>query len=303
MAQYPAPLSSKSLTKLYIETGLSESQISFLHDFFLSAANLYGAITLHDLWEVYVNLAGKTVIPIIRKKDLIAASSVFRREELPYFVFEINELYSEESQNDINREIVHEGLISYGNNKLDLYYCLQDVLRSNPYYVPSDFLKYKDRADSPADCELKSFFGNLKITAEKYIDPISQVSCPCKGAKNSKLKDADFLFQREQYELDFATGSKGAKKANDRYIHYLKQQLNKSIPERFVDILHWSINVGTPKISDILSIISEELCEAGVQISKNQLNVLGKLIQNYNNTSHLMCLRGWTPDDFSEHMR
>ena len=50
---YPKPLSEKSLARLYAQSGLSEKQIDYLHRFFRACANLYGAIDLHAVWDLY----------------------------------------------------------------------------------------------------------------------------------------------------------------------------------------------------------------------------------------------------------
>ena len=101
---YPKPLSEKSLKRLYTQARLSTEACDFLHSLFAACANLYGAIALRDVWSVYREL--KSEAPRIRRQDLIAFSTIVRREVQPYRVYEIEELYTEEPHNDLDRHIV-----------------------------------------------------------------------------------------------------------------------------------------------------------------------------------------------------
>ena len=79
---YPKPLSEKSLNRLYMQAGLSTETCAFLHSLFAACANLYGTIALRDVWSVYQEL--KSDVPRIHRRDLIAFSSIVRREVQPY---------------------------------------------------------------------------------------------------------------------------------------------------------------------------------------------------------------------------
>ena len=109
---YPKPLSEKSLNRLYMQAGLSTETCAFLHSLFAACANLYGTIALRDVWSVYQEL--KSDVPRIHRRDLIAFSSIVRREVQPYWVYEIEELYTEEPHNDLDRHIVSKELIGTG---------------------------------------------------------------------------------------------------------------------------------------------------------------------------------------------
>lgn len=106
---YPKPLSEKSLNRLYMQAGLSTETCAFLHSLFAACANLYGTIALRDVWSVYQEL--KSDVPRIHRRDLIAFSAIVRREVQPYRVYEIEELYTEEPHNDLDRHIVSKELI------------------------------------------------------------------------------------------------------------------------------------------------------------------------------------------------
>jgi hypothetical protein len=55
---YPKPLSEKSLRKLYAEAGITDIESEFLHALFQSCANLYGVISVQDIYHF-----GKSTTP------------------------------------------------------------------------------------------------------------------------------------------------------------------------------------------------------------------------------------------------
>ena len=107
---YPKPLSKKSLERLYKESRLTEEARTFFHAFFAACANLYGAIALRDVWQVYGELKDA---PKLRRKDILTFASIVRREEQPYYVFEVNELFDEDSNNELDRHIVTRELVGF----------------------------------------------------------------------------------------------------------------------------------------------------------------------------------------------
>ena len=108
---YPKPLSEKSLERLYEQSGLPVDARSFLHKFFSSCANLYGAVPLRHVWQIYGELKAA---PKLRRKDLLAFSSIVRREEQPYYVFEAQEIFDDDSRSELDRFIVSKELVGVG---------------------------------------------------------------------------------------------------------------------------------------------------------------------------------------------
>ena len=54
---HPKPLSEKSLARLYQKSGLTQEQSEYLHSLFQACANLYGAVQLRVVWDVYPEFA------------------------------------------------------------------------------------------------------------------------------------------------------------------------------------------------------------------------------------------------------
>ena len=196
---YPRPLSEKTLKKRYAESGLTATQVDFLHRFFLAGINLYGAATISDLWEVYKELRTKVnTIPAMHKKDFVIFSGIVQREDVPYYILEINEIYSAEPQKDTNRFVVNRDLVGSGIDKYINLYGLDKNQINKPFYVPVDFMEYGQQRVTDDERRLLAFLGNLKVTAKEYELPNKQI-IPCAHV-GEKLKDFDFLSQDEQFE-------------------------------------------------------------------------------------------------------
>ena len=87
---YPKPLSERNIAKMYAEAGISEEEKKFLHDLFEACANLYGAVSVQDIYDVYDTCAETNAYPLIRRSKLLKFSAIARRETLPWYVFEVN---------------------------------------------------------------------------------------------------------------------------------------------------------------------------------------------------------------------
>ncbi len=87
------------------------------------------------------------------------------REVQPYWVYEIEELYTEEPHNDLDRHIVSKEVIGAGYGKMFSFYALMDERDDRPYCVPDDFLSYAEPTASVEEKSLADFIGNLKSTA------------------------------------------------------------------------------------------------------------------------------------------
>ena len=86
-------------------------------------------------------------------------------EKCSYRVYEIEELYTEEPHNDLDRHIVSKELIGAGYGKMFSFYALMDERNDRPYCVPDDFLSYAEPTASVEEKSLAVFIGNLKSTA------------------------------------------------------------------------------------------------------------------------------------------
>jgi len=139
---YPKPLSEKSLIRRYNDAGITENQVSFLKKFFAASANLYGAITAEEAWNVYSELSSKTETVPLRKREMYDALGILRRETVPFFVFEVDEVYIGAERTDDDRLIVLRSLVSSGREKYIQIHRLLDFSEGKPFFIPANFLEY-----------------------------------------------------------------------------------------------------------------------------------------------------------------
>ena len=285
---YPKPLSEKSLKRLYTQAGLSTETCDFLHSFFAACANLYGAIALRDVWSVYQEL--KSGAPRIHRRDLIAFSTIVRREVQPYRVYEIEELYTEEPHNDLDRHIVSNELIGAGYGKMSSFYALMDERDDRPYCVPDDFLSYAEPTASVEEKSLADFIGNLKSTAMECA-PKQRKTYPNEN-RGKKLSEFSFLNLNEQFNLEYY------KKVPATYSALL-EEYSGTEAEKIMRSYRRAENVGHLRTTDMIQNVLIELCEVGVRLTEKQQDTLMRLMMQYHNGSRLWCLRGWTPNELA----
>ncbi len=287
---YPKPLSEKSIERLYREAGIGEEVRTWLHTLFAACANFYGALPLRAVWSLYREIDGA---PKIRRKDLIAFSAIVRREKQPYYVFEIEELYTEEPHNELDRHIVSGELVSCGYGKLHLFYRLTESLDGRPYCLPDDLLSFADPVPTPEETALLSFLGNLKSTAD-ICKPKYGRSCPNEN-KGKKLSAFSFLNALERSELEYYEN-------RPAILADLKKDSSGTEAEKILRLFKRGENIDPGDMTRHLEYMTEELEEVGVRLTEQQLKKLLGLVTAFHNNSHLWGLSGWKPVDLARMM-
>ena len=277
---YPKPLSEKTIARQFAESFLTDERIHFLHTFFQAAANLYGVVSLWQLWEVYKELKEKTKLLVIRRKDLIAFSAIARRENLPYRIYEIDEIYTEEEREDSERMIVRKDIIWPGfGGSFAVVDKIIEMQMTKPFFVPEDFLSYTDPVPSQEEKELKNFLDNLKVNGKR-------------------LRKIHFLSEAEKDTIAYYGGS--IENAHGRNKGYLKEYLyDRRGPEsdKIFRDLEFRIKTGWTDFMMTIRFLTEEMNEVGVIFSEKQLQDLVRLLSNYQNSTHMYCNCGWTPSE------
>ena len=295
---YPKPLSKKTLERRYREAGIDEAKSQFLHKLFLASSNLYGVISLRDLWKVCREVQEQYGAGDIRRKDLIAFSSLVRREEVPYYVFELDEIYLQEKRADLDREIVAQSLIGSGFGKWNRYYRLVDEQADKSYFLPEDLLAFTEPAPLPEETRLLEFLSGLQVTATHSETPFGRsVECEHVGKTLGQ-----FSFRSWMEQIDYRYCEKKAEEnpgRNRSKLAELEAWTGGSEAEKLVRHYCESCKLGfiTP-MGSIENVISE-LHEVGVRLTEEQLEALVKLLIQLNNRSHLWCNRGWKPEELT----
>ena len=278
---YPKPLSEKSLERLYRESKLTKEKQSFLHAFFAACANLYGAIALRFVWDVYQELKDA---PKLRRKDLLTFTSIVRREEQPYYIFEVNELFDEKSCNELDRHIVSKELVSFGYGKFRLFYSLMEQIDDRPYCIPDDFLSYASPVPSKYETALLRFLSNLKSVSDECVPKFGQ-SVPNEH-KGRKLGEFSFLNSGERFQLEWLKRP-SAKAA-------FLEDCSGTVAEKILRLYKRVEHIGRYPTYTLQWMINE-VEEAGVEMTKEKMERFLRLMNDYHNNSRLWCLSGWKP--------
>ena len=283
---YPKPLSEKSLEKMYKESGLSVAARDFLHSFFAACANLYGAISLRYAWQIYRQLKNA---PKLRRKNLLEFSSIVRREEQPYYVFEVEELFAVEIHNELDRHIVSKELVHVGYGKFHLFYTLMEELDSRPYCVPDGFLSYADPMPSKYETDLLDYLAGLKSVTDACV-PKHGPSIPNEH-KGMKLGEFSFLNSYERFEAEWLKRP-SAKAA-------FLEDCSGTEAEKLLRFFKRGENLGRRAIGETVQWFIDELEEVGVEMTQGKIKRIMSLITDYHNNSHLWCLSGWKPSELA----
>lgn len=298
---YPKPLSEKSLLKRYADAGISEEKAGFLRDFFAACTNLYGAFHAFEAWEVYKELSCKTKTPALHRKDMYAALGILRRESLPYYVLEADEVYSEEPRTDRLRVIASRELIGRGYGKLFPFYQLMETLMDQPFFVPKNLLAYKDGMFDESPGELIAFLEELKCT-EKYYKNLGGEERLCQYT-GKRLKDFSFISSGDQFELDYLRGKLGRRKPDLKRAEELERSLHRyNAAQRLVYDLQRDSRLGLLSPTQSMEYFFQNAEEMGLSFSEKQLEQLMAMISDLHNHTHLWCIRGWMPEQLARSM-
>jgi len=293
----PKPLGEKALQKMYREAGLSDEKIEYLHSLFEGASNLYGAILLKDLWAVYETLTYRNPDTIkIKKKELVAFSSIVRREKHDYFVYEVDELYSAERRTDMKRLLVNNRLRAY--DRYTPFYRVFQAQADKPFYVPGDLTDVKGEIVTEEEDELREYIGNLTASSP-FVYTMSEgkkVSSPSphQGKKLSDFVYHDSSESRYIERLQSLLGKGSAERDEEirGAISYVEVPVSTAVMRR---IRSFTFTSPEPSSERITSMITADLGNAGVEITDDVRKELQKLVSSFINNANLYINRGWTP--------
>ncbi len=286
---YPQPLSEKTLERLYSEAQLSEEVRVYFHRLFKACANLYGAVSVQDIWAMHKVASWK--FPKFRRKDLISFSAIVRREEQPYYVFEIDEIYKDEPRTDLDRYVVSRQLVRFGYYRFISFYALMDSAIHYPYYIPDDILAYEEPVPSYAEKAFLTFIGQLRVTAKVVEDGLGQFH-PCEH-RRKLLKDFSFMNSIEREVAE------SLKKTPKKLAEFM-EMVSGSVAEKIVRNFKREDRIGLVQIMALFKEVMNELEEVGVRVTENQLQRILRLLMDFHNSLNLWCLAGWSPKGLGE---
>ena len=295
---YPKSLSEKSLKKKYQDAGLSESKVLFMKDLCLACMNLYGAIHATDIWDVYKELSGKAEVPQLHRKELYSALGIFRREDLPYYIFEADEIYSEEPRSDKYRLLASKQLVGSGYGKFTNIYVLLESSSYKPYFVPGNLMEYKDPAPDERRQKLIDWLSKLSCTQTEYESRYGE-TYPC-AYTGKRLGEFSFISQEDVFDLQYQRGEIRGNKGNPKLAEELEAELNSmNAAERLVRDYTWRNQLGNVTPTDSIEYFLDDLTEMGVLLTEKQGDYLLQSLTDYHNHLHLWCNCGWTPEELA----
>ncbi len=299
---YPKPLSEKSLARLYEEAGLKEEQIAFLRTFFSACANLYGVIPSEDAWDVYRELSTKAETVLLHRRELYQALGILRREELPFYVFEADEVYSEEKRRDSLRIVAHRSLITHRYGKFHDLYAVQDEATGKPYYVPANLLSFVSPPESPQEKKLRRLLSDLKSTLAEYTDEDGNLHpCPYVG---KYLRDFSYISPNDDFALRCLRGEISGCQANPQQAKEFEEKLHSvNAVQYLIDDLKTPRNIGHGIQNASIDAFFASLNAMGVELSAKQTETLLEAVFAMGNNQRLWCNRGWTPEELYPRMR
>lgn len=293
---YPKPLSEKTLKNMLVKLDISEEKAEFLERFYLACVNLYGNVIVGHLWGIYKELPDSSKMTGIRRKDIISYSSVARRSDVPYYVYELDELYTEEERVEEERELVLKDFVIYTGEKR-FYYWNSDAQGNKPYYIPDDLLSYAEPKMNKWDIRFIDYLKELRVT-ERYTYDINgtRTNNPNMGKKLMNFSYTDIIDSRL---IEYFNNQSDKNPFKKKVLNNLRKDSSKNAAQKLFDEFKWNINFINGTDFRALHILMDELEEMGVRVSEKQLEKIIKLATDVNNNSNLWCNRGWSPDEMN----
>lgn len=294
---YPKPLSEKSLKKKYLEAEISDEEQVLFHQLFDICAALYGLITVREAYDLYEGYRKKNNHQKINKAKLLAFTDIARREELPYYVYEMKEVFDEETEKKEDRLLIRRELVTNGMNRFHNVYSISEKGSQYPPYVPEDLFAPVEDYTSLAEIKLQSYLDNLVSDAKEIkIAYNKTIPNPNRG---KKLRRFSFENSFERY-----VSEKGVNPHDQMSYVRKRSEYLKSIPasERVMEELKFTENIGFISITDYLRMMFDNLEEMGVKINVSVMSRMAKLVMDFHNNFHSWSMNGWSPAELARSM-
>ena len=261
MAQLPKPLSEKSIQKML--SGWKPATVEKLHNYFAAFANLYGVIELGVAWEIY-----KRYDKGIKKKEFFNFSDIARREDLPYYILEIDEVYSDEKRSMGERIIAHKSLVGEGYNRFFFLVNLENVIYENNlgFYLPDDILKYVNHDG---------------LDENKFWKEFSDLINGLKTPSGVTLGESTELTRTEKFDLEYYKAEYKKKKLLEEYN-------SSTLGQRLLENYKRSFHMGWPNPKYVFM----DMEDNDIELSEFDKKRIENLYKQIFDTASLWCNRG-----------
>ncbi len=270
---------------MYAEAKINESEKEFLHTFYGSCADLYGVLPVRDAWAIYEECRKTSPYPSIGKTKFLKFSAIARREEGPFQIYEINEIFADEKPAQGMRFIVRRDIVGFGIDRFAELYDICDRQAEYHYFVPDDVCGFRDDDAAKAEQKLQEYLDDLVSSAETIPEGYSsQIPNPNRG---KKLKDFSYVSGDDRFLIEYYSGGHYQKladmKAAAASCPASRQILEKCRSRDMTG--YFSVNKN-------IELLFRQLEEAGAEADPEEVM---HLYQEFHNTLHMWCMRGWSP--------
>lgn len=255
---------------------------AYLMRLFTAAANLYGEISMHELWDICLQLRQKGMEKEkIHKSDLLAFSEKIKTEkDLPFLMKEEDELYEAEKRDPDDLHILHPALQDQG--KLDDYYDVHELRHAFEPHIPETFWDYGDGKQPEVYTKLKDWLDERKISDGPFTDADGISYTP--AFPGMKLKD---IHKRSPQEIEDEVPEDDEK---------------MSASERIMQKIWLSTEVGKDPVGFITSDAVKTLESHGCHLTSNDVNHLTKFLFDLFLQLPAWCLNGNTMEAFLQEL-
>lgn len=166
---------SEKLASCYEKLGISEENVSLIHDYLNAFSNLYQILPLREAYKIIAS----------QNKDLITEDcfyelcEIIRHEKNYFYILAEDEIFDELVDVHPRKcKIIHESLLL---GDAEEYFELKDMQCGKPLYIPTkqELLKYTDDLYTPVTkeySELKNFF---RKELKKNEEDTENIICEC----------------------------------------------------------------------------------------------------------------------------
>ncbi|MCH4014833.1 MAG: hypothetical protein LKE64_11005 [Solobacterium sp.] len=246
---------------------------TYLQLLFTAAANLYGEITMHELWDIYLQLKEKGMArEKIHKKDILAFAAEKKIENTVYDFFEEDELYTEEERNPDRLRVVNKAIMKEGD--FENFYTVDELRDAFEPAVPDDFWQYGGDEMPQQYNALYDWIADKKAADGPFTDADGDTYTPAYPGK--MLKE---IRKRSQKEIK----------------DEVPREMEKfSALDRIMLDIYLDIQVGRKPIAFIVSDTIAAMESHGVNLRSNDVNRLSRLLFDLFLKMPAWCLYGNT---------
>ena len=297
---YPRPYTVKTIDKHLKDAGFSQENAAFLNAFFRASANLYGVVSLRQMYSLYRDYKKLKEAPKLHLRDFVCYAVITRRAVTSYHVYPYDEVRHDGrgEAGDIGSLVIHNDLIMPAGDPFNAVdNLLAHVSESMRYYMDPDFLTHTRSMDeSIAAKNLMAFYSSLKSTGDTLF---KGESCERENSfKGMRLDEMPVYSLAEEEKIMVL------QKDPKKYARALQQLADqkRSAAEILLGETRAFQRLGY--INELLVIRVHALLEQyGAEMNAEQDRQLEQLLSVYTDTMPCDRLRGWSNAGLREYAK